>query len=96
MKEAVVYAYTCLTLVGGVAGTVVYHVNNPEPREYRPDMTRATTVTGRGQFRCQIGCQHDRHESSLLSPTGPSGLSHRVRPLGHSGGAAGCFSIHHT
>ena len=56
MKEAVVYAYVWLTLAGAATGTVVYNVNNPEPREYRPDMTRATTITGRGQFRCQTGC----------------------------------------
>jgi hypothetical protein len=56
MKEAVVYAYTCLTLVGAVTGTVVYYVNNPAPKEYKPSLTRATTVTSQGQFKCQTGC----------------------------------------
>ena len=46
-----------LALSLGVAvGAAVYHVNNPGAPEYKPTMTKATTVTGRGQFRCQIGC----------------------------------------
>jgi len=56
MKDAVIYTYFWLTLAGAATGTVVYHINNPEPQEYKPSLTRATTVTGKGQFRCQTGC----------------------------------------
>ena len=56
MKEAVIYAYVWASLAGALGGTVVYNLTNPDAKEYRPDMTRATTITGRGQFRCQTGC----------------------------------------
>jgi len=37
-------------------GAGIYTVQHPTHDPYKPDMTRATTYTGKGQFRCQIGC----------------------------------------
>jgi hypothetical protein len=45
-----------LAVVGVSAGTIAYHVNNPQPEPYKASMTRATTYTGKGQFKCQTGC----------------------------------------
>jgi len=56
MKEAVIYAYIWASMAGALSGTVVYNLANPQPKEYRDNMYKATTYTGRGQFRCQIGC----------------------------------------
>lgn len=58
LKEFLVYwqAMAVLTIVGTGSGVVAYHATNPKPAIYKPDMTRATTITGKGQFRCQTGC----------------------------------------
>lgn len=45
-----------LAVAGVSAGTIAYHVNNPQPETYKASMTKATTYTGKGQFRCQTGC----------------------------------------
>lgn len=37
-------------------GAVAYNLVNPAQEAYRDNMYRATTYTGKGQFRCQTGC----------------------------------------
>jgi hypothetical protein len=58
IKEFLVYWQTMAVLVtvGLGTGVLAYHAANPQPEPYKESMTRATTITGRGQFRCQTGC----------------------------------------
>lgn len=56
MKESFIYYYIWATLAGVVTGVTAYHISNPQPEEYKPNMTRSTTITGKGQFKCQTGC----------------------------------------
>ena len=56
MREFVMYYLIWATAAGVGTGIVAYRVANPEVPEYKPSLTRATTVTGRGQFKCQTGC----------------------------------------
>jgi hypothetical protein len=42
--------------LGMTVGAAVYHVTQPQEQEFKPSMTRAVTVTGQGQFKCQTGC----------------------------------------
>jgi hypothetical protein len=45
-----------LIVTGLMLGAGAYTISNPTRDEYQESMYRATTYTGRGQFRCQIGC----------------------------------------
>ena len=60
MKEFLTYyglqGLTWIALVGVTVGAGIYNVTNPTHATYKADMTRATTYTGKGQFRCQVGC----------------------------------------
>jgi hypothetical protein len=47
---------TC-TISGLVVGTSVYEIEqNYKYPAYKANSVRATTFTGKGQFRCQTGC----------------------------------------
>jgi hypothetical protein len=48
---------TC-TISGLVVGTSVYQIEQSfsKPQPYKANMVRATTYTGKGQFKCQTGC----------------------------------------
>ena len=56
MKEIILYTYAWATVAGALGGIVTYNLANPSQPEYKASMYRATTITGRGQFRCQTGC----------------------------------------
>lgn len=60
MKEFLTYyglqGLTWMALVGVTVGAGIYNVTNPTHDTYKDNMYRATTYTGRGQFRCQVGC----------------------------------------
>jgi hypothetical protein len=47
---------TSALALGITAGALVYHTTQPGTTEYKPTMTRAVTITGQGQFKCQTGC----------------------------------------
>jgi hypothetical protein len=42
--------------LGVTVGAAVYHITQPQETVYKPTMTRAVTITGQGQFKCQTGC----------------------------------------
>ena len=46
------------SIVGMVGGTTVYQIEKSytEPQPYKANMVRASTYTGKGQFKCQTGC----------------------------------------
>jgi hypothetical protein len=47
---------TMAAVLGLTVGAAVYHMTQPGTTEYKPTMTRAVTITGQGQFKCQTGC----------------------------------------
>jgi hypothetical protein len=47
---------TMAAALGITVGAAAYHVTQTGTTEYRPSMTRAVTITGQGQFKCQTGC----------------------------------------
>lgn len=52
---------TVSLIAGASAGGLVYWAtttNNDTQPVYTPSTYRATTITGRGQFKCQTGCQN--------------------------------------
>jgi hypothetical protein len=51
-----VQAFVWVIVSGMTIGTSAYQIVNPEPKAYKESSIRATTFTGRGQFKCQIGC----------------------------------------
>lgn len=46
------------TISGAVVGSSVYQIQESysAPQQYKANMVRATTYTGKGQFKCQTGC----------------------------------------
>jgi hypothetical protein len=57
MKTLVVYYwFTLLGISGIMSGMFAYNAINPLPETYKANMYRATTYTGKGQFKCQTGC----------------------------------------
>ena len=49
-------AATVLVAIGITSGVISYHVVNPQPKPFKESMIRSTTITGKGQFKCQTGC----------------------------------------
>jgi hypothetical protein len=62
MKTLIAY-YTLLAATAGVTGAgIAYSINRPQEQpQMAPSYYRATTVTGRGQFKCQTDCQLKRN-----------------------------------
>ena len=47
---------TSALALGITVGALVYHTTQAQEPVYKPTMTRSVTITGKGQFKCQIGC----------------------------------------
>ena len=47
---------TLALTLGITVGAAAYHMTQPGTTEYKPSMSRAVTITGQGQFKCQTGC----------------------------------------
>jgi hypothetical protein len=62
MKTLIAY-YTLLAGLAGAAGAGIASITNrpQEQPQMAPSYYRATTVTGRGQFKCQTDCQLKRN-----------------------------------
>ena len=47
---------TSALALGITAGALAYHTTQARETVYKPTQTRAVTITGQGQFKCQTGC----------------------------------------